>query len=284
MTDTREGALIGAVDPPLLHVMSFNIRRRLPAPFSMGRDRWSGRAPLVATLLQAERPSIVGLQEVMPDQARLVQAALGTGYRLLGRGREADGRGEGCPLLVDERRLEILDWEQLALSDHPRDPGSRTWGNPFSRAVVCATLRDRVTGAKLFAVNTHLDPISRRSRIRSAEMVAELIVEAALPAVLTGDMNTGPDSEPLGVLADRAQLRDAWSEAERRLTPEWATNPSYGTLRTRGRSKRIDLIAVSPGVRVESVAINPWSKEQRRPSDHLPVQATITIQPVGMSE
>ncbi|AZC12711.1 endonuclease/exonuclease/phosphatase family protein [Microbacterium sp. ABRD28] len=266
--------LIGPVAPPALHVMTFNIRRRL-SPTLRRVDRWSHRRAAVAALLGAERPHVLGVQEALPDQARDVHAALGPGYVAIGHGRRRDGGGEACPLFFDADRLELESWRQIALSDHPDEPGSRSWGNRVPRVAVIARLRDRATSAAFVVVNTHFDHISRTARRRSAEAVRLLVAETALPGVVVGDLNSGEGTVPIRELLRDAALRDAWAVADERVTPEWGTFPNYGDPRV-GR-KRIDWIVVTRDIEVERVAINPSAPQGRRPSDHLPVQAVLRL-------
>lgn len=270
MTET----LIGPAAPPALHVMTLNVRRRLPAVWRVA-DRWEHRAPRLRALLRTERPTLVGMQECLPEQAEFARASLGEGYRLLGRGRGAEGRGEGCPILYDSRRLEVLDWHQRALSDRPDEPGSVSWGNHIPRILVTASLRDRTTGARVLAANTHFDHLSRRSRTRSAREVRLLVEQQELPAIVTGDLNTGENTEPIRELFEGGVLADAWERAAERATARWGTFANYRAPR-HGR-KRIDWIAVSPGIEVDRVAINPLRHEGGWASDHLPVQATLRL-------
>ena len=86
------GALVGPAVAPELHVMSFNIRRRMTRVSSRSPDLWSTRRPAMRRLLSTELPTILGVQEALPDQAQFVSASLGDNYRRLGRGREADRR------------------------------------------------------------------------------------------------------------------------------------------------------------------------------------------------
>jgi endonuclease/exonuclease/phosphatase family metal-dependent hydrolase len=272
-------ALVGPVDPPGLHVMSFNIRRRMPrlgpAIGPRAADRWAVRAPAVEALIASERPSILGAQEVLAEQDRALTRALGPGYHRVGHGREANGQGEGCPLYYDSTRLELLSWSQAALSDTPDDAGSRSWGNFTPRVLVQAELRDRATGTRLLAVNTHFDHISRRSRVRAARMIRELVADRGLPAIVTGDLNSGERTAPLDELFGGGTLADAWGAAEVRLTPEWGTFPNYRP--PRRERKRIDWIAVTRGVRVERIGLNARRPGGAWPSDHLPVQAVVHL-------
>jgi endonuclease/exonuclease/phosphatase family metal-dependent hydrolase len=272
MTDS---ALIGSVGAPGLHVMTFNIRRRVPRIASHGLDRWSVRAPAVRTLLATERPHLLGMQEVLPAQDRATSAALGHDYHRIGHGREADGQGEGCPLYYDSTRLELLSWAQQALSDTPETPGSRSWGNFTARTLVQAVLRDRATGVRFRAVNTHFDHLSRRSRVHSARLVRSLVTDQPLPAIVLGDLNSGAGTSPLTELFSEGTLTDAWAATRERLTPEWGTFPNYR--RPRLGRKRIDWVAVSRGITVERAAINPRRPGGVWPSDHLPVQAVVRL-------
>ncbi len=260
---------------PHLHVMTFNVRRRIDGPTWPPADRWKVRSPRVERLLRTEQPTLVGVQEALPDQALLMRTALGESYRSVGRGRGREGRGEGCPIVFDDARLELLDSAQLALSDTPGVAGSRSWGNQVPRILVEAVFRDRATSAEFTVVNTHLDVFSRRARVRGAEMVRQRVTASARPAIVLGDLNAPPGSAPARELLSAGTLRDAWWVALSRATPEWGTRPGYRQPRIGG--PRIDWIAVTADIRVERVAVNARTVLGGRPSDHLPMQAVLRL-------
>ncbi|MBW9111593.1 endonuclease/exonuclease/phosphatase family protein [Microbacterium trichothecenolyticum] len=273
MIDELAGApLIGPVEPPALHVMTFNIRRRMTGLAWRRADRWRHRTPAVRALLGQEQPTIAGMQEVLPDQADAALAALGRRYRFIGRGHGRRGTGEGCPLFYDAERLDLLEWEQTALSEYSHEPGSRTWGNLIPRIAVTARFRDRATGRRFAVVNTHLDPFSPRSRLRSADALKAIIGSG--PAVLTGDLNAGPGSRTLREMLDGG-LCDAWAVAEQRVTASVGTFVNYRA--PRPDRARIDWILVTPGIEVERAAINTRVFGGVWPSDHVPVQAVVTL-------
>ncbi len=83
--------LIGSVEPPAIHVMTWNVRRRFAHRGWRSADDWRLRAPHLAALLRAERPTLLAVQEALPDQARFVRETLGETYRSVGHGR-ASGR------------------------------------------------------------------------------------------------------------------------------------------------------------------------------------------------
>lgn len=269
-----DDALIGPVEPPDLHVMTYNIRRRTARVSPRSPDYGPRRRPLLRAILQRERPSVLGIQEAMPDQLEFVLGALGPAYAAVGRGRDADGGDELCPLVYDGSRVSLESWQQVALSATPHLPGSRTWRNLLPRALVLAELQDRATGIRFRVLNTHLDHLSRTSRARSAEMINSLAGGDDRPTIVLGDMNTGAATTPHEILTG-GPLRDAWAAARERLTPEWGTFSNYRAPKRGG--KRIDWILVSGGVTVDAVGINAVRFDGAAASDHEPVQARIRL-------
>lgn len=271
----RVTPLIGPAVAPHLHVMSFNIRRAMEGPLHPRRDRWSVRAPAVAEMLDSERPTILGLQEVLPRAMTVVTQAMGPAYRFVGRGRSRNGASEGTPIVYDAERLELRGWEQRALSSRPDEPGSRSWGNLIPRILVTAEFADRSTGFRFVVINAHLDHLSSRSRRRSAEAIADLVRERGLPAIVMGDLNAGPRSGTVRALLSHAQLTDSWGASIDRLTPLWSTLNGYRRPRLTGR--RVDWVLTSRDVRVHAAAINAHVFDGIMPSDHLAVQALLRL-------
>jgi endonuclease/exonuclease/phosphatase family metal-dependent hydrolase len=244
---------------------------------SRSPDRWDTRRVLIQRLLEAEQPSILGVQEALPAQTVFVRRALGESYRWVGYGRNANKRGEQCPLFYDNDRVELLEWRQTALSATPLVPGSTTWGNPTPRVVVAATFRGRATGIEFRVLNTHFDQFSRGARMRSADEVLRLVAESTLPTVVTGDFNADDDSHVHDALTASGALLDTWDAAHTRVTEAWGSFANYGppTL----ERKRIDWILVTPAVSVLSAGINVTRYGGRWPSDHAPVQARLNFGP-----
>jgi endonuclease/exonuclease/phosphatase family metal-dependent hydrolase len=268
-----DDTLIGPTPGPQLHVMTFNIRRRFPHISPRNPDLWSLRKPVLRRLLSREQPSLLGLQEVLPDQEEFLQLSLGMRYRSIGYGRAADRRGEACPIFYDTTRLRLVDWTQLALSDTPEVAGSRSFGNLLPRILVSARFEDLVTGHEFLALNMHLDHLSAKSRLRSAEMIRALVDAAGCPVVVTGDANAGVRSAPFRLLTGDGLLRDTWAAARMRLSPPFGTNSRYRAPKVRGR--RIDWILVSGGFVVDKVGINPYRHRGHAASDHDPVQSVL---------
>jgi endonuclease/exonuclease/phosphatase family metal-dependent hydrolase len=268
-------ALIGPIAPDRLHVMCWNIRRPFPHLAKRHPDRWEDRRWLLVRLLASEQPSVIGMQEVMPEQLHMLEAALGPSWQWVGYGRNADHGGEHCPVFFDTERLRLESWKQVALSATPGVPGSRSWGNLVPRVAVVARFIDRATGLPIQLVNAHLDHLSRTSRYRSMRLLAELANATTGACIVMGDMNTTARSMPYRYLTGPGGLRDTWTVASERVTEAWNTYSGYRS--PRHGQKRIDWILVNDAVDVESVGINAVRFAGAAASDHEPVQAVLHI-------
>ncbi|MBK4347129.1 endonuclease/exonuclease/phosphatase family protein [Lacisediminihabitans changchengi] len=267
--------LMGPTPPPELHVMSYNIRRRMTNLNPVLADRWPHRQPLLKQLLEEERPSILGVQEALPEQATFVRHALGEQYRSIGHGREKNGRGEGCPIFYDRERVRLIDFTQTMLSDTPDAQGSSTWGNRTPRVIVDATFADVATETRFHFINTHFDNRSRTSRLRSADRLRDVALVSGLPTIITGDFNTDANSEVHTALLGDGRLVDTWDAADRRVTEVWGTFLDYHP--PKHDHKRIDWILTTPGVSIEKVGINTTRFDRGWASDHAAVQAVIRV-------
>lgn len=264
-----------------LHVMTWNIRRRIPWGGGRRTDRWTVRKPRLQSLLVREQPALFAAQEVLPDQEQAILQALGETHRVIGFGRGKHGTGERCPVFYDDSLLELLDWRQEALSETPERLGSTSWGNPFPRIALHADFRDRRTGTRFHLINTHLDPLSARSRHRSASVLRHAASASPHPCLVTGDFNAGPDSDTLREFLRDGTLVDAWHDTKAHLSPEYATYANYRPART---GTRIDWILTSAGIRTARIGINSTAVDGGWGSDHLPVQAELVLPGAGGSQ
>ncbi|WP_370454503.1 endonuclease/exonuclease/phosphatase family protein [Salinibacterium sp. dk5596] len=269
----NDAAVIGPVAPPAVHIMSWNIRRTIAGTRKNSPDFWPTRRPLVERLLRAEAPTIIGVQEAMLRQADDLTEMLGSDYRRVGRGRRADGRGEGCPVFYDTSRVELTAWSQFALSPTPTVAGSRGWGNMVPRVVVQAKFRT-LAGARFGLLNVHLDHLSRRSRRRSADLLASLAQRSPRPAIVMGDFNDVPGSATYRALQG-AGLVDTLERARERRGRDVGTYSGYKA--PKANDPRIDWMLATPELQVLVAAINSSRFEGRAPSDHEPIQSVIEI-------
>ncbi|MER7564741.1 endonuclease/exonuclease/phosphatase family protein [Streptomyces sp. NPDC097941] len=256
-----------------LDVMTFNLR----FASTLEPNSWTARRPVMRRLLRQEAPTLMGTQEGLYQQLLDIHADLGAHYDWIGTGREGGSHDESTAVFYDTRRLAPVEHDTYWLSDTPRVIGSNTWGAALPRIVTWVRFRDRAAGGREFHVlNTHFDHVGQYARERSAQFLAQKIAafDPALPVVVTGDFNAAAhDNQAYDTLLATG-LVDTWDAAAER-SALYATFHGYRPLVPDG--DRIDWILATPGTTVHRAAVNTYEKNGQFPSDHLPVQATLTL-------
>ncbi|MYL16670.1 endonuclease/exonuclease/phosphatase family protein [Halorubrum distributum] len=275
-----------------IRVLSYNVRY---ANRGDHHDAWHDRRDAVARLVRFHRPDVAAFQEPLPEQREDLRERL-LAYEFVGRGREAGGEGEGCPIAVRSERWEIVDSDTFWLSETPDEP-STGWDASHPRIATWARVQAVDGDAELLVVNTHFDHVSAHARRESARLLRERVPEIAAadeddaggtpPVVLVGDLNCTPGSEPHRILVgdesvardgattgDALALRDAAADADLRHGPETSLTDFSRLI----DGRRIDHAIVSPAVSVDAFAtLTDRDNRGRYPSDHLPILARLSM-------
>ena len=260
-----------------LSVMSFNIRL---GTANDGDNHWSRRRTMLFDVIRADNPDLIGVQEAFRFQIDEILAAV-PGYAVVGVGRD-DGLagGETSAILFRAARLHVSEAGTFWFSDTPDEPGTRTWGNRYNRISSWARFIDR-DGTAFYHYNLHLDHESQPSREKSTELLLQRMRSRTFPedpVVVTGDFNVGEDNPALLTLVQpqAGAAAPALVDTFRRVHPA-ATEVGTFTGFTYGETTgpKIDYVLVEPGTQVLDAAINRTSRDNRYPSDHFPVTATI---------
>lgn len=268
-----------------LKVMTFNLRyASASAPHS-----WAERRPVVHKLLSGESPQLIGTQEGLYQQLLDIEEDLGGRYAWIGTGREGGSRGEFAAIFYDADRLAPLGYDHFWLSSTPRLIGSRDeYAVDADRAgstrmATCVHFAVRDTTSEFYALNTHLDNRSRTARRRAATQLVRYLasqMDPALPRIVTGDFNAPATvgADVYDTMLTAGDLVDSWTRAARRgeLYATW-----HGYKGPVPGGTRIDWILTSPDVVTSYSAINTYNDEGQYPSDHLPVQAVVTLPQTG---
>lgn len=265
--------MFGPAEGDALQVMSFNLK--YAAPF--GPNAWRKRRPVMAELLGAELPTMLGTQEGLHRQLRDIEHDLPGHYDWIGEGRGGGITDEYCAIFFDTRRLDPVESGHFWLSDTPDVPGSRSWGNANIRMVTWIRFRDKRVGGELAVLNTHLDHVSENSRVRGAELIRDRVnaLPPDVPVIVMGDFNApAGDSAAYSILTEGARLTDTWTAAAERRGPLYATWHGYHQLIPDGA--RIDWMFTRGDLTVAAAGINTHARDGRFPSDHLPIQAVLT--------
>ncbi|RPF31328.1 endonuclease/exonuclease/phosphatase family protein [Streptomyces sp. TLI_185] len=259
---------------PRLEVMTFNLR------FASTKEpnSWSDRRPVMRDLLRRAHPHVIGTQEGLYQQLRDIDSDLGPSYDWIGTGREGGSRDESTAIFYDTRRLAPVEHYTFWLSDTPEVIRSNTWGAAFPRIVTWVRFRDLADGGREFYVlNTHFDHASQYARERSATLMIQRIaqLDRSLPAVVTGDFNVAAHRNPVYDTLVGSGLLDTWDAAAHRSAP-YGTFHGYKGLTPDG--DRIDWILTTPWVTTHRASVDTFSADGQFPSDHLPVQASLSLE------
>jgi endonuclease/exonuclease/phosphatase family metal-dependent hydrolase len=259
-----------------IRVMSYNIRLDTERD---GKDAWPNRKRLVADVAIFHKPNIIGFQEASPHQHRFLEEALKEHAYCqygLARDRRDDGQlcGESCPVFWRNDQFEARDCETVCLNES-REYGRRGWDAACNRVCTIVRLVARSdTAQTLVVLNTHFDHQGSLARLKSSELVLQLIAErrrsSREPVLFMGDLNAERDAECMNVL--RRELVDtvAVAASNSRVRPSFQ---NFGV----GTPMMIDYILCSKDSFIVHTAatLREEYSDGRKSSDHDPIIAEL---------
>lgn len=250
-------------------------------------ERWRERQIGIAATLAAHHPDIVGLQESWAgresSQAEVLAAPLGL-YSVFG--------GPSLPDPVEEPGHDGVD---LGLAILSRWPIRHAWTHrlPSSRATAPVALVAAVEhpGGVLHVVcvcaehHAHLAADHLAQTRELARLLDDLGgLGAALPVLLLGDLNAGPDTPELAALTGHDGIVDAWTQsgADGDGVTLSAALPIAPLGATKQLNRRIDYVLLRPSAggpppEVRHAAVVDEAVEGLHPSDHLAVVADLEL-------
>lgn len=260
-----------------VNVMSFNIRMDNPED---SLNNWKYRKDVAAQIIKDQNIDIVGTQEVLYNQLQDLLERL-PDYNYIGVGRE-DGKqkGEYAALFYKKERFEEEDSGTFWLSETPDVAGSKGWDGACERVASWAVLKDKETGKKIFAINTHLDHVGETARQKGVTLLIDRAKELSngLPVIITGDFNAERESGVIKHALDpnnSMQLFDSYAIASTTDNAKW-TFHDFGKLPEEERPY-IDYIFVNKSVIVDEYKVMDEKLNDIYLSDHRPIVAKLTI-------
>jgi endonuclease/exonuclease/phosphatase family metal-dependent hydrolase len=276
-TNTPAGRA-GAIAAAPLRVMTFNIRYNNPAD---GINAWPNRKAWVAKLIRFHDADVVGVQEALSGMLFDLDTLLPE-YSRVGVGRK-DGKnaGEFSAILYKKSRVEMLENKTFWLSTNPEAVGVKAWDAALERIATWGRFRDRASGCTYVHLNTHFDHVGEQARQESAKLIRRQLstIAGTLPVIVTGDLNSGPASIAYTTLTTGAvegglaPLIDGYVASRE---GNYGPNASFNSFKEIGDT-RIDYVLVSSGIEVLKHGILSDRWDQRFPSDHLPVIASLAL-------
>ena len=170
-------------------VMSFNIRY---GKANDGENSWENRKTAVIAMLDAVKPDIVGMQEVLPFQQEYVVEQCPR-FEAYGIGRNDGVEGERMTVIYNKEVLAMEEHGTWWLSETPDEP-STGWDARYPRTATWVLMKDLRNGKEFYLVDTHLDHVGVMARRNGLAMVMDKIKEMnpEIPLVLMGDFNVEP--------------------------------------------------------------------------------------------
>lgn len=259
----------------LLHAqtaMTWNIRYNNP---NDGENWWEYRKEWVAGLIQFYEPEVLGTQEGLHDQVTFLDSAL-SDYRFVGVGRDDGGEaGEYTAIFYQHDVLEVVDSGTFWLSETP-EKVSVGWDASMERICTWAKFKRRKDGKLFWVFNAHLDHRGAESRVNALKLIIRKANEwnqEDLPLILMGDLNARPQDPPLQFL--NTVLHDSRNVT---MLPAYGPEGTFNDFKTDHKlDARIDHIFVNDRVGVLKYGVISEVRNNRTPSDHLPVFIEYTF-------
>jgi endonuclease/exonuclease/phosphatase family metal-dependent hydrolase len=170
------------------NVMSLNAR----IPEDSGENAWSQRLPRLASMIHANTPDLIGLQELRAGTHDDLLARM-PGYFSYWVDR---GDGERIAIFVDTSRFEVLSRSFRNTTNSQRDD-SCAFGvdeDSKNRPIQYVKVRDRENGRVRYFYNTHYPSKNSCERRAMSDIVANYIIgrdDPSASVVLVGDVNDG---------------------------------------------------------------------------------------------
>jgi len=233
-----------------IKVMSYNIH------YGLGMDK-KYDLPRIAKVISDQNPDIVGLQEI-GDSAMAAELGRLTGMRYvfgqsLGR---SDGYGDAI------LSKHPFDW--VGNYSIPSASSSR-----YQAMGVDVDLSDIYgENASVRFINTHFDWLrtigSQEARLATVKVIERGFFDDGeiIPAILTGDLNATPDSEPLKKLKEKGWIVESLGK-------------ELKTIGSKNPRKQIDYVLIRPekNWKVTDVVV----LDEPLASDHLPIVMTLRL-------
>ncbi|WP_207425098.1 endonuclease/exonuclease/phosphatase family protein [Pedobacter sp. SYSU D00535] len=252
-----------------IKVASYNLRMDTPKD---SMNAWPLRKENVKLLIQYHGFDIVGTQEGFHHQVTALTEIPYFAY--FGAGRD-DGKqaGEHSAIVYRKDRFALLDSGNFWLRENPEQPGKGWDATCCNRICSWVKLRDKSSKKDFYVFNAHFDHQGVVARRESGKLMVSKIKEIAKnsPVICMGDFNSTPETEQIRTLA--ATLQDSYTVTK--LPPYGPVGTFNGFQLSAPMKHRIDYIFVNKDFEVSKYAVLTDLKDQRYPSDHLPVVATL---------
>ena len=262
--------------PVDLIVGNFNLR----GDIDKGDNSWKMRRPRAVERIKAANYDVFGTEECYGYMLEDLRSAIPE-YEFYGQ-CTGDRTGTYSAFFYRKDRFDLVESGDFWFSPTP-ERISNGWGLNYLRICSWGRLREKGSGREFYFFNTHLDNRGKKSvdestalRTKCATLLVSKIKELAgnAPAILTGDLNAGPDSEAIRLLTENMQ--DAYLATV--TPPEGPVGTFHGYKPSYKNSSRIDYVLASPDFEVRSYrCVDTDITEGHCASDHYSITAKLVL-------
>ncbi|MFB6175834.1 MAG: endonuclease/exonuclease/phosphatase family protein [Halobaculum sp.] len=227
-----------------------------------GTHAWERRRDAVATTIRTAAPDLLATQEVWLGQLADLQERLNYAWVA-----HPDDTGPHTPIAYRSDRFTVVESGAFGLAPGG-ERGVLGWDAAYPRTVTHATFRDRRMDRTFQFCSIHLDHRGEEARREGARLVTDRLSDG--PAVVAGDCNCEPGSEPYRRLTDVAS--DTAETAMRREGPR----ETYVGFSENGNpdARRLDYVFGRGCAVRRHHTLDP----DGHPSDHRPVVVELSVE------
>lgn len=239
-------------------------------------NTWSLRREAAANMIRFHQFDVFGVQEALKSQIDELSKFLPE-YANYGKGRD-DGmdKGEHSSVFYRKDKFKLLNKGDFWLSETPDKPGLGWDATCCNRICSWVQLQDLKSGKKFYYFNAHFDHQGKIARVESGKLIVKKIKEiaGAAPAVFTGDLNGGHNSEWYLTLANSGFLTDTYTQVKH----PYANNSSFNAW---GKSvdgyEIIDHVFVTKAFTANRWGILTDTYHGKFISDHFPILVDVVL-------
>lgn len=256
-------------DDGQVKIMSTNLR--CSTSFDKGNRAWRYRKKLIAKIIRQTKPTIIGMQEVTPQQYEDCKALL-KNYQSEIVYRDDSDRTEGCPIFYRTDLYTLIDKGAFWLSETP-EVMSRDWESAYYRICSYVVLRDNLTCKEFSVFNTHLDNISETANINGMNVIINKIHSIGdYPTIIMGDFNTTENSQTY------LNVTETFLDVKYQVENEYRNCATYHNWGQDLNSPAIDYFMITKtGFTVDGYEVITNTYNGDYPSDHFPIVTTLTL-------
>jgi len=258
-------------------ISSFNIRT---SQAKDGANSWPNRKQIVLDFINESEISVIGLQEVTPEQYKFLSSNV-LDYQMVGGGRlDGEKHGEATPILFDDERFKLLDHSMFWLSKAPQTPGSRAWESNMPINVTWVKLLEPQSGKRFYVFNTHFEPENAAVREKGSKLLLSQIgrIVKLDHCVLLGDFNCSPNTNLYQNITKNWQevspLKPVLEGFDKKGKNRFYT---YNGFKTDKIKELQDYIFISSNIKAKAPKVHKIIKDDRFISDHFPISAKLKL-------